>query len=100
MTTNLICKLLSHRFSAWEYVSEGSCKQIRTCKRDGFQEVRIHHDDWQKERTEERFEPVHPQVRKFEDIILLTDDEYHGGRNVKVIVLRCTRCGAEDEHSR
>ena len=37
------CKGGKHEFGQWEYVSDHSCKQVRKCNRDGYEEKRIEH---------------------------------------------------------
>ena len=35
-----LCALFSHKYGKWEYVADGSCEQVRVCKRDGHEERR------------------------------------------------------------
>lgn len=48
---NLLCNILHHDFGEWGYIVPDSCWQVRTCKRDGYQEKREAHDfdEWKDE---------------------------------------------------
>ena len=100
MTISLICRFLSHQFGDWEYVSDGSCKQVRTCKRDGVQQELVDHD-WRIECMKEGIERVDYDIRRFDDTLLIPHDEYwDGGVKTTVTVWRCTRCGNQTQATR
>jgi hypothetical protein len=96
MTKNLICRLKSHKFSDWEYVSDHTCQQVRICQQCGVQEKRTWHD-WDAGHVEERWEPVNQpdgsglKVRHGDDVILIQSE--------RVRIRHCRRhgCPATDE---
>jgi hypothetical protein len=81
-----------HDWCDWEYVSDGSCQQIRICKRDGSQEERLWHN-WREEYSKDEAERGEYDIRRFDDTLLIPHDEYWGETHTDS-VWRCTRCGA------
>lgn len=41
---SILCRMLGHRFSEWEYESTNSCEQVRICMRDGYKDSRYSHN--------------------------------------------------------
>ena len=41
---SLLCRLFGHKYGDWVYAADGSCEQMRACKRDGHKESRIMHN--------------------------------------------------------
>jgi len=102
MIKKLICKLSSHRFNAWKYITPDSCEQVLVCNRCGFdKELRVVHQfgEWKFE-DENSCEQVRickrdHYVERRSAVHQFGDWEFDAGNSSKKVRI-CEKCREEE----